>query len=179
MQRLVEVWRKAEALHAGSRWASTGIHLNHWAITWQTETSGSSVQCNSGWLIQVYQTFDCPHWQLFFILWKSPTVWLPIYFKISFNVKQKKETHTGLKQHECEMTILILAWTIPFNEVWLPPILSITEPNTSPAQVSKTMILLPAWMFPRVKIWANVSYRRWLKQSKNIHNTVYLNFQTH
>ncbi len=61
MQRLVEVWWKAEALHAGSRWASTGKHLNHWAITWQTETSGSSVQYNSGWLIQVFQTFDCPH----------------------------------------------------------------------------------------------------------------------
>lgn len=45
----------------------------------------------------------------------------------------------------------------------LPPILSMMDPSTSPAQVSNTNTLLPAWMFARVSIWASVSYRRWLR----------------
>jgi len=39
------------------------------------------------------------------ILWKSmgpSTVWLPIFFEISYCVQQKKEIHTGLEQTEGE-----------------------------------------------------------------------------
>lgn len=58
--------------------------------------------------------------------------------------------------------------------VWLkcdsPPILSITAPSTRPEHVSMTIILLPAWMFPKVSIWARVSYLKWLEDERDLTN---------
>lgn len=48
----------------------------------------------------------------------------------------------------------------------IPPILSMTEPSTRPEHVSNTRTLLPAWMFASVRIWASVSYRRWLHHTE-------------
>lgn len=41
-----------------------------------------------------------------------------------------------------------------------------TEPRTRPEHVSNTRTLLPAWMFASVRIWASVSYRRWLHHTE-------------
>lgn len=70
---------------------------------------------------------------------------------------QKKTTAVGQTEEQ--------QWKVHKIPV-IPPILSMTEPSTRPEHVSNTRTLLPAWMFASVRIWASVSYRRWLHHTE-------------